>query len=826
MNLDPEACFLGEIDSFLSQKGSSVVPLAFLIAVLRLGLPLDSSCFRHNPSLQRKLHILLHQQASCSGMVRSSLKTELWVLHWGNRQPPFGIDNIHITRSVANSNSTSSWLPGTAFLPYSQSRCWSIQKEYYKKAELLAWEANGPVPCGVSSNIFVAKQYLDIITNQAEQAAAIQGCDKEPFIVTIVEAGAGHGAVSLLLARLLSHNNSSNAANNIQYRVICTDFHAGVFVQLLTLPWVKQLCEHGYLNFGVLDADTVSTDESKFHLLYKSKKEIHHPISNLLVVVGQYLFDSLATDLFAVSKEEGLFEIGVASLDHDKELNNNIRKRKWKNSGKKERYVVRPFHPSDSVYDQAVYKKLLDIQNSIHSYHDSDGDGIVAVPKAGKQLLETIQRAFPVITRGNSSQPQQQDSYGNVLMLVGDFIMAHDDVHWQGKQLSAELKSVSAKLDQQQHDNSMSILRQDKVLDVTPWLHPPVISPRSSIIALPVCLHGLDLIFDIVFPQKKQRQHTHPWHNFHSVQSLSPVASSSFSVVVLSNYATTSTTKFESQNLLKFGPGDYQNMKTYLIGDEAHAHFNAFVSKQFLYNFLKLGFNGMHNPILCELSTFMQFRWQILQKFRSEYIYSMKLSSTNINDPDFQTNTEAKPCTRENIVSLLEIPLHALYSGMHHMLSLKEAIQCKSQLCQWLLSLSSFLRNATAKSKIITNPKDQTQPDMMLWRIPLLVMLHCVLYIEYFGCKIKFIGINNILDDDSYRHLVLVLDTPEQRVMVGLAKEYLDGNVHNSQDKNSEGSSSSNDKHHLGDGAIHYCSRKNREYICVNKRRHHQLKHM
>ena len=59
---------------------------------------------------------------------------------------------------------------------------------------------------------------------------------QDPFKVTVVEVGAGHGKLSLLMARAFAQQPLAYA----QIKVICSDFHAALFEeQLLPLPWIQ-----------------------------------------------------------------------------------------------------------------------------------------------------------------------------------------------------------------------------------------------------------------------------------------------------------------------------------------------------------------------------------------------------------------------------------------------------------------------------------------------------------------------------------------------------------------------------------------------------------
>jgi hypothetical protein len=80
------------------------------------------------------------------------------------------------------------------FNPFSKSRIWEIQLNFYKSTNLKAWR---DVPYEISNNNLVCNLYLDQITRALESFP-------QPAKLCVVEVGAGHGILSLLLAQELS----------------------------------------------------------------------------------------------------------------------------------------------------------------------------------------------------------------------------------------------------------------------------------------------------------------------------------------------------------------------------------------------------------------------------------------------------------------------------------------------------------------------------------------------------------------------------------------------------------------------------------------------
>lgn len=215
--------------------------------------------------------------------------------------------------------------------PYSKSSLWAVQQNYYRERGARAWE-QGEVPSMISSNPFVADMYVRMIMGMAlsyhKELAKGNGLSRNGEVkinsshpsaedihtrmkdevnkssysnklrIAVVEIGAGHGLLSLLMARKFreiastssslmrqncsdqtleskedltdcccrcmkrnvnknsSKNNHCNCtcendgkkekgihsgefASSCDVTVIATDFHSAVFEDLLQHPWVR-----------------------------------------------------------------------------------------------------------------------------------------------------------------------------------------------------------------------------------------------------------------------------------------------------------------------------------------------------------------------------------------------------------------------------------------------------------------------------------------------------------------------------------------------------------------------------------------------------------
>ena len=149
----------------------------------------------------------------------------------------------------------------SSFVPFSESKIWEIQQQYYEESLLEAWNI---VPFQISSNPLVAQQYMADVEKMLNDLDKSSQRGNDTGKVIMVEIGAGHGILSYLLAKELQ-------LRNIDGMVICTDFHDRLFVKLLELPWIKNVCAMGYLDFAVCGAAVTVTTANGLQLLHSGE---------------------------------------------------------------------------------------------------------------------------------------------------------------------------------------------------------------------------------------------------------------------------------------------------------------------------------------------------------------------------------------------------------------------------------------------------------------------------------------------------------------------------------------------------------------------------
>ena len=176
-------------------------------------------------------------------------------------------------------------------VPLSQSLIWRLQSDYYTQRGLKAWTED-LVPSYITNNPFIAEMYAGIVASFLEdclrQVSASPISSENPL--RILELGAGTGKFSYLFLRklmpLLPEKNI--APETVRYSM--ADCSEELISQWRSNQYLAEFSRAGILEFELLRA---------------GEEEAPPPArqaSAPLVVIANYVFDSLPQDAFVVEQ--------------------------------------------------------------------------------------------------------------------------------------------------------------------------------------------------------------------------------------------------------------------------------------------------------------------------------------------------------------------------------------------------------------------------------------------------------------------------------------------------------------------------------------------
>jgi hypothetical protein len=180
--------------------------------------------------------------------------------------------------------------------PFAQSMLWDLQRRYFAERGVDAWR-QGEVPHYVTSNPRMADSYAQIVLAFLRDRQRLAGADEpaaEPLYICELGAGSGRFAFHFLtrLVRLCEQAGVPVGA----FRYVLTD-QAQANVRF----WREHARFQAFFAAGLLDVAEFDISQSGDIALQMGKVSIGPgSLARPLVVVANYVFDSIPQDLFYV----------------------------------------------------------------------------------------------------------------------------------------------------------------------------------------------------------------------------------------------------------------------------------------------------------------------------------------------------------------------------------------------------------------------------------------------------------------------------------------------------------------------------------------------
>ena len=173
----------------------------------------------------------------------------------------------------------------------SQSMLWNVERTFFEHQGIHAWGA-GNVPSYITTNPYMARAYARVV------AAFLREC--QPVSRTqplyIVELGAGSGRFAFHFLQELE-TIIQRSALRVPYTYVMTDFTDRNLSFWRAHPSFRDLVDKGTVDFARFDAAApapLTLEHSGVALRPGS-------VENPMVVIANYVFDSIPQDLYAVS---------------------------------------------------------------------------------------------------------------------------------------------------------------------------------------------------------------------------------------------------------------------------------------------------------------------------------------------------------------------------------------------------------------------------------------------------------------------------------------------------------------------------------------------
>lgn len=194
----------------------------------------------------------------------------------------------------------------SVYVPFSHCNIWKKQRNFYNKTGINAW--SGELPFYVTSNPYIAQSYAQLILRYIQEITKSEAYnDTEPFY--IVELGAGTGTFSYYVLNHLITLQSQFKQYSAKWVYVMTDI-VNTNVQFWReQPNLQNYIKSGCLDFAIFNAERMST----IALLESGKLLRSRSVKNPLIVIANYVFDTIRHDIFRVRNNQ--LEISLIKPD-------------------------------------------------------------------------------------------------------------------------------------------------------------------------------------------------------------------------------------------------------------------------------------------------------------------------------------------------------------------------------------------------------------------------------------------------------------------------------------------------------------------------------
>ncbi|MBV9598625.1 MAG: tetratricopeptide repeat protein [Chloroflexi bacterium] len=174
----------------------------------------------------------------------------------------------------------------------SKSMLWQLQREVYNQQGVQAW-SSGSVPQSITTSPFTARAYARVVLGYLRDVDSLIDASAPVYIL---ELGAGSGRFGYRFVKQLSGLLQRSVLQHTSFVYIMTDVSPSMVDYWQTHPSLRPLAESGVVDFAVFDA----AHPDEIHLVNSGTVLRPGKVANPMLVVANYLFDSIPQDCFSV----------------------------------------------------------------------------------------------------------------------------------------------------------------------------------------------------------------------------------------------------------------------------------------------------------------------------------------------------------------------------------------------------------------------------------------------------------------------------------------------------------------------------------------------
>lgn len=195
----------------------------------------------------------------------------------------------------------------------SRSIIWKLQRDYFEQQGIAAW-SSGKVPHHFTSSPFICDSYARIVfgflldcglVGRQPDNSYLPGLDRSQPVY-LVELGSGPGRFGFLFLKKFLSLLRESLLQDICVKYVMTDFAEQTVEYWRAHRSLQPFVAAGLLDFARFDVEC----DQELKLLHSGARLLPGGLRNPLVVISNYLFDSIPQDAFSVAGGK-LFETRV-----------------------------------------------------------------------------------------------------------------------------------------------------------------------------------------------------------------------------------------------------------------------------------------------------------------------------------------------------------------------------------------------------------------------------------------------------------------------------------------------------------------------------------
>ena len=188
--------------------------------------------------------------------------------------------------------------PIASWRPFAQSTLWELQQDYFTAMGVDAWRL-GEVPHYVTSNPRMAQTYAELVLALWRDCYRLNPeAQTEPFY--ICELGAGSGRFAFHFLKRLTRLCQQAAILPTTFCYIVTDVAEQNLAYLDEHPCLQPFFDKELLDLALFDVN----QSNQFYLQRCQHVIARDSLNHPLVVIANYLFDSIPQELFYIDEQQ------------------------------------------------------------------------------------------------------------------------------------------------------------------------------------------------------------------------------------------------------------------------------------------------------------------------------------------------------------------------------------------------------------------------------------------------------------------------------------------------------------------------------------------